>query len=214
MARGTMFGDLHSNADLHLIQQKVDVNPAEPRLNLVDVPGADGSKDLSELPSGRVTFKDRTIEWTFALYPGDDWASKHSEVSGALNGRRCEITLDEDPDYYYNGRLTVSKHKVDGILRQITIKATCAPYKLRHTETEIRSTLYDEPDTVILPNGRKPVVPTIVCASSATIVFGDYNVVFAAGTHKDLCIELVEGENVVTVTSDDVVTFIYREGAL
>lgn len=135
MARGTDFGGVHSHRDLHLIQQKVEVQPAEPKLNLIEVPGADGSKDLSTQPAGRVTFNDRQITWTFALYPGENWDAKHSQVSGALNGRYCQITLDTDPGYYYLGRLVVSKHKVDGRLRQIIVKALCRPYKLRQQIT-------------------------------------------------------------------------------
>lgn len=135
MARGTDFGGVHSHKDLHLIQQKVEVQPAEPKLNLIEVPGADGSKDLSTQPAGRVTFYDREIEWTFALYPEDNWDAKHRQVSGALNGRYCQITLDTDPGYYYLGRLVVSKHTVDGLLRQIIVRAQCRPYKLRQQVT-------------------------------------------------------------------------------
>ena len=135
MARGTDFGGVHSHRDLHLIQQKVEVQPAEPKLNLIEIPGADGSKDLSTQPADRVTFNDREITWTFALYPGENWDTKHSQVSGALNGRYCQITLDTDPGYYYLGRLVVAKYKVDGLLRQITVKAKCRPYKLRQQVT-------------------------------------------------------------------------------
>lgn len=137
MARGTDFGGIHSHRDLNLIQQTVEVDPAEPKLNLVEIPGADGAVDLTEQPAGRVTYNTRKITWTFALYPGESWDEKHREVSNALNGRRCNITLDADQDYYYQGRLSVSKHKVDGVLRQITVVAICQPYKLKQTQTSV-----------------------------------------------------------------------------
>ena len=137
MARGTDFGGIHSHRDLNLIQQTVDVEPAEPKLNMVEIPGADGAVDMSEQPAGRVVFNTRKITWTFALYPGESWDLKHRQVSNALNGRKCNITLDTDPEYYYVGRLSVSKHKVDGVLRQITIMAICQPYKLRQAQTQV-----------------------------------------------------------------------------
>ena len=137
MARGTDFGGIHSHRDLNLIQQNVYVEPAEPKLNMVEIPGADGAVDMSEQPAGRVVFKTRKITWTFALYPGESWDLKHRQVSNALNGRKCNITLDTDPEYYYVGRLSVSKHKVDGVLRQITIVAICQPYKLRQEQTQV-----------------------------------------------------------------------------
>ena len=135
MARGTDFGGIHSHDDLNLIQQKVEVDPAEPKLNLVEIPGADGAVDMTEQPAGRVTYNTRKITWTFALYPGESWDEKHREVNNALNGRKCNITLDTDPDYYYQGRLRVSKHNVDSVLRQITVEAICQPYKLRQDVT-------------------------------------------------------------------------------
>lgn len=137
MARGTDFGGIHSSRDLRLIQQLVEVQPAEPKLNLVDIPGADGSRDLSALPAGRVVYADRSITWTFALYPGEKWDAKHRQVSNALNGRECKITLDTDPDYYYQGRLSVKKYNHDRTLHQITVEAICRPWIMKQTPTRV-----------------------------------------------------------------------------
>lgn len=217
MAKGTLFGGLHSSHDLHLIQQSVDVQPAQPKLNLVDVPGADGSKDLSAQPAGRVVYEDRTLTWTFALYPGQDWHVTHREVSNALNGRACEITLDDDPEYYYQGRLSVEKYKVDGLLKQITIKATCRPYKFKQEETVIRSSLTTEYQTIDLPNDRKFVVPTITVDAETTLQWEENTFTISAGTHKVLDIELKEGVNTLgaKVTSGTgTIMVAYQEGAL
>jgi hypothetical protein len=137
MARGTDFGGIHSHRDLNLIQQSVEVDPAEPKLNMVEIPGADGAVDMSEQPAGRVVFNTRKITWTYALYPGESWDAKHRQVSNVLNGRKCNITLDTDPEYYYVGRLSVTKHNIDNTLRQITIVAICQPYKLRQEQTVV-----------------------------------------------------------------------------
>ena len=137
MARGTNFGGVHSHYDLNLIQQKVEVDPAEPKLNMIEIPGADGAVDMTERPAGRVTYKTRKITWTFALYPGETWDAKHSQVSNAINGRRANITLDTDPGYYYLGRVSVKRYKVDRQLRQITVEAVCQPYKLRQLQTRV-----------------------------------------------------------------------------
>lgn len=218
MARGTDFGGLHSGIDLNLIQQSVDVQPAKPKLNLIKIPGADGSKDLSEQPAGRIVFEDREIEWTFALYPGEKWDEKHSEVSGALNGKRCRITLDTDPEYYYLGRITVKKYKVDSLLRQITVAATCHPYKFKQHETAIGPvSLTTEMRSLTIINDRRPVVPTITVTANTTIVWNGNSYVVTAGTHKILEIELQEGTNrlqacVTSGTGSIKVT--YQEGAL
>lgn len=218
MARGTDFGGVHSSTSLHLIQQEVDVQPAKPKINLIDIDGADGSKDMSDQPSGRVVFEDREINWVFALYPGDKWDTKHSQVSSALNGKACKITLDTDPDYYYYGRLQVSKHKVDGLLKQITVKATCRPYKLKQQETTVGPvTLTTTLQQILLTNGRKPVVPTITATAETVIQWNGNTYSVSAGTHKLLDIELKEGTNPIGVkvtSGTGELSITYREGAL
>lgn len=217
MARGTTFGRVHSHLDLHLIQQKVEVQPAEPRLNLVEIPGADGFKDYSETPAGRVTYKPRKILWTFALYPGDNWEEKQSEVSGKLNGLSAKITLDADPDYYYLGRLTVAKYNRDRSLRQIQVEATCQPFKLKQLETSTSLDLSTSYKTVMLLNSRKPVIPTITVTAATTIMWRGNTYALVAGTHRILGIELQEGGNELQAkvnSGTGRLTITYQEGAL
>ena len=217
MARGTNFGGVHSHYDLNLIQQKVVVDPAEPKLNLIEIPGADGAVDLTEQPGGRVVYKTRKITWTFALYPGENWDAKHRQVSNALNGRRCNITLDTDPEYYYQGRLTVKKHNVSGLLRQIVVEAVCQPYKLRQLPTSVSQGLATTYKTMLLRNDRKPVIPTIVLTAPATIRWNGNTYSLNTGTHRVLDIELQEGENLLEVLApggSGRCTITYQEGSL
>jgi hypothetical protein len=217
MAKGTLFGGLHSSRDLGLIQQSVDVQPAKPKLNIIDVPGADGSKDLSAQPGGRVVFADREITWTFALYPGAKWHQKHREVSNAINGLAAYITLDDDPGYYYVGRLSVDSYNIDGLLRQIIVRAICRPYKLKQDLTEVIATVTTTPKTITLANDRKPVAPTITVTAETTLEWDGNTYTIAAGTHKILDIQLHEGDNQLrakTTSGTGTITLAYQEGAL
>jgi phage-related protein len=217
MARGTDFGGVHSHFDLRLIQQKVEVQPAEPKLNLIEIPGADGFKDYSETPAGRVVFKPRKISWTFALYPGEDWDNKHSQVAGQLNGRSCKITLDSDPDYYYDGRLAVAKYNRDRTLRQIVVEATCQPFKLKQLETSTTVDLSTSYKAMRLWNSRKPVIPTITVTAATTLLWKGGTYAINAGTHRVLGIQLQEGENELQAkvsSGTGRITVTYREGAL
>jgi hypothetical protein len=217
MARGTDFGGVHSHRDLHLIQASVVVAPAKPKTNFIDIPGADGSKDFSESPAGRVVFGTREITWTFKLYPGDDWATKYAQVSNAINGRACKITLDNDPNYYYLGRVSVEEHAVDGIMHTITVLATCQPFKLWQVETKVTDALTTTYKTLLLRNDRKPVVPTITLTAAATLLWNGNTFSLAAGTHKILDIMLVGGPNYLqakTTTGTGTITVTYQEGAL
>lgn len=217
MARGTNFGGWHSHRDLHLIQQSVDVQPAAPKLNMVDVPGANGSKDLSTQPAGRIVFEDRELTWTFALYPGESWHQKHRQVSNALNGLGCQVTLDDDPDYYYQGRLMVESYTVDRLLKQITIKAVCQPYKLKQVETKVVATLNTTFQTLALVNERKPVIPTITVTAETTLRWQNRTVTVSAGTYQLADIVLEPGANLLearVATGTGGITVAYREGAL
>lgn len=217
MAKGTTFGTIHSGRHLGLIQQKIEVQPAEPKTKYLDIPGSDGSKDLTEALGVGVKYKDRTITWTFALRPGDDWYTKQREVSGALNGLACRITPDDESLWYYDGRLTVSNHKSDNLLKQITVKAVCRPYKLKKIATVIKHDIDTTYKTILLLNSRMPVVPEITTSAAASIKFGGNTYSLSVGTHKLLGIRLVEGVNTLEVKTESgtgTISFTFREGAL
>ena len=93
--------------DLHLIQQRFDISPALPKLNFVDMQGGDGSVDRTAAMGG-VRYEDRTATWTFALYPGDNWHEKQTQISDALNGKSLWFEASEDPNHWYRGRISVS----------------------------------------------------------------------------------------------------------
>lgn len=218
MARWTRFNQIYSNRDLHLIQQRVDVQPAEPKLNMIDIPGADGSKDLTEKPAGRVVYKNRKITWTFALYPGDKWDAKHAEVSNALNGLRCTIHLDTDWDWYYDGRLTVKKYNHDKALRQITVEATCFPYKRKFAYTDVRKDITAEPLDIVLRNTQEPVVPDFMASVQTTLTYNGLAVTIPPGAwFSSLDFELPKGESTITaqtVSGTGTLRILYREGSL
>ncbi len=217
MARGTDFGGVHSYRDLHLIQQSVEEAPAEPKLNLIDVPGADGSKDMSEQPAGRVVYHDRTITWVFALYPGDNWAQKHRQVSNALNGRRCRITLDDNLGYYYNGRLAVKNYKRNKTLRQIEVEAVCAPYMLKQAETVRVENLSTTERQIYVLNEFMPAIPRLKVTAPTVLGFGGNSFSLNAGEHRLLDILLPAGTSILTaktVSGTGTLTITYQEGSL
>ena len=133
---GIKFGEVHSFEDLNLILSKVDLPPAAVKTVFVDNPGGDGSWDLTEA-NGKVNYKDRTAKFTFSVLPEDDFEAKKTEVSNLLNGRRFKITLDKDPEYYWDGRCTVDQYSSNKKMRQIVVGASVAPYKLKQEKTSV-----------------------------------------------------------------------------
>lgn len=212
MMKGIKFGDVHSYDDLNLVLSEVSIPPATAKTNFVDIPGGDGSVDLTEA-LGEVKFEDRGCKFTFTVFPYEDFEVKKRKVSNLLSGKRCRIVVDKDPDYYWLGRCSIDEYASDKNLHKIVVGAVVAPYKLKHDLTKaIVNAGTDVP--VTLQNSRKTATPTITCTAKATVIFNGNIFTFNAGTHKNLNITLVEGDNPVTVTSTGTVTFTYQEGDL
>lgn len=342
MMKGMWFDDIHSYQDLNLVLSKVNIPPAAVKTNFLNIPGADGSADLTEA-LGEVKFKDRTCTFTFTAFPQDDFEEKKQEISNLLNGKRCKIRLDKDPNYYWIGRCSINSYASNKSLHQIVVGATVAPYKYKVDETNVAvrfcgknlfdiskvtdtseltnngdgtltvgankynvSTMkklkvlcpslrvgdvvtlsftttateshyiylagynrtihhgqsyiitdvmleslvsfygakatdptYGQPTTisdvqielgrvvttfepyasttqedVTLTNGRKSVVPSIVCTAETTISFDGVETTLNAGTHTVLNLQLKEGSKTVSLVGSGVVSFIYQEGDL
>jgi hypothetical protein len=214
--KGIYFDDIHSFYDLNLILAPFVPVPAEPKTNYIDITGGDGSLDLTE-GLGEVKYKDRNFAFTFSINPSEKMTfdEKVSQVSNALNGKAFKITLDRDPEYYWEGRCIVDKYAQNKKLGQISVKATVRPYKLKQNETVASFSLTSEAKEITLKNGRKSVVPEITCTNDNTWVYFGLNFwVLGAGTHRILDIYLKEGNNLLQVSGRGTITFAYQEAEL
>ena len=212
MMKGIWFDDVHSYNNLNLVLSNFIIPPAAAKTNYIDIPGSDGSVDLTEA-LGEVKYGDRDCSFTFTVFPYDDFEQKKTEVSNLLNGKRCKIKVDKDPGYYWDGRCHVNEYASDKNIHQITVTARVAPYKYKTKVTEV-SVPAGNSVTVNLKNGRKSVVPKITTTADATVIFGGKTFELGIGTYMLLDILLVYGINTMTVTSTAPVIFTYQEGDL
>lgn len=215
---GVTFGNIHSFDDLGVILSSVKISPATPKTTYVDIPGADGSLDLTEA-LGEVKYKDRVITFTFTTLPEDDISEKQMEISNVLNGVHFnKITLDKDDDYYWTGRCSVSAYADSYPISKITVKATVNPWKRKQSATTVSSSFGTSYRSIVLSNSRKTVVPNITVTASAKVKFNNVEYAVPMGTQRVLGIALVEGNNTVQVkTAGDTggtITFNYQEGVL
>lgn len=216
MAKGILFGAIHSYDDLNLVLSSHKISPAIPKTNYIDIPGGNGSVDLTEA-NGEVVYNDRDCSFTFTVNPSDEltWEERKTEVNNLLNGRVFKITLDDDPDYYYKGRCTINDQTRNKNIKQFVVNARVAPFKLKQKETVRKFNLSNVPTNIKLPNGRKPVSPVVECSNNNTVItFGSATYRLNAGTYKLLDIRLVEGSNILTVSGSGTIVFRYQEGDL
>lgn len=173
----------YTTAEMNLVQQKVIVSPAKPQIQLVQVPGANGSVDLTDALTTDTKYSDRTITWTFAVLPNVSWFDTMALVSNRINGKRCRITLDEDPDWYYEGRVEVTTHTTDKLLRQITVVATCQPFKIANARSAWGDNLVKTTHkTKTIDVGEMSQIPVFSCNYDTNISWDGITVLIQANT--------------------------------
>lgn len=207
--KGISFNGVHSYTDLNLVLSDRKIAHATPKLNLLDLPGGDGSVDLTEA-QGEVKFNDREHEFVFTVFPSDDWEKKKTEVSNLVSGRKMKIVDDNDPGYYWVGRCFINEYRSDKNIHKISVGAIVAPYKYKNEATTITASA----GVVTLQNSRKRVVPEITATKDAKITFNGDDFNLSAGTHVVPEIVLGEGDNQLTIETSGQVTFTYTEGDL
>lgn len=210
---GVKFDNFHSYYDFSLILSSKKIGVPQPKTELLEVPGADETLDFTEF-FGDVKFDNRKLEFEFTtLVPQSEFMQLFSIIQNALNGKRMKIVLDEDPDFYYSGRISVKEWLADKSIGKITIECDCNPYKLKLKKTVITNAVSTE-KTVTLPNLRKHVVPLFKSNAEITIEHNENSYSMSAGESKIPSIVLKEGENTLKLKGNGTVTIEYQEGGL
>ena len=139
--KGITFGDYHSFRDFRLILSPNNaIGTPTPKYELIDIPGGDGVLDVTEA-FGEVKYGNRPMSFEFStMVPQSEFMTLFSRVQNALHGQKLQIILDDDPDCYYIGRLTVSEWKADRLIGKLTIDCDCEPYKYRLSSQTISLT--------------------------------------------------------------------------
>ena len=214
--KGVTFGHLHSYNDLQLILAEKWIGTPTVKKNLIDLPGGHGRIDQTEA-FGEVKFDMRELSFDFStIVPQTEFMTLFSRVQNALHGQYVRIILDDDPEWYYAGRLDVSEWKADRRIGKLTIDCECDPFKRSLNDTVVRQAV-NGTVAVTLTNSRKRAVPevNIETESGMNIVFQSVNVWdLGSGSYTLPELELVEGENIVTLTGNGTVTFTWQEGSL
>lgn len=116
----------------HLIPttRPVVVQPT-PVYNYVDIPGMDGSLDITDYLIGRPTYSDR--QGSFEFYVENDygnWFDRSHEIASYLDGKRVlRMTLEDDPEHYYIGRFYFKQWTPDASHSRVTIEYRVKPYR-------------------------------------------------------------------------------------
>lgn len=136
------------------------INPPAIKTKYIDLPGHDGILDYTEVLTKQIPFGRRSGSLTFysdenkmkAL--GYTWHSLYQEIIRVLNGKACEISLDDDYEFFYKGRCSVNIWRSSQVFSSIVIDYNCDSYRYSRTMSDDVAwqwdTAFEEPDYTIL----------------------------------------------------------------
>lgn len=128
-------GDKNTWEDWHLIAKERPAFARPSKISYyVDVPGMSGSLDYSDSLTGYPTYKDR--EGSFTFYVSNDyWQSGYSytelinEIADYLDQTTMRAILEDDDQWFYEGKFELSDYKPTHTWGEVTIKYRVNPFK-------------------------------------------------------------------------------------
>lgn len=190
--KGVTFDTIHTSS-YNMILSKKSIESPVPKTETVDIPGGDGVLDMTEY-FGDVKYKNRKITLVFSInLTGPELLDTYSDILNDLHGKHFEkIILDDDPDYYYTGRVTAVT-LAEGEINKLTVECSCEPYKTGNKLKEY-SLLIKASGSETIDFGRKNIAVSINAPFDSwtlkidDIEYGVYKIpdieIVISGTHK------------------------------
>lgn len=131
MYHSVTFGEKNTWDDWKLVPTSRPLfNPPAQKVKTLEIPGGDGVIDLSQSLTGYPVFQNRTGSMEFVVLNGfKPWHMAFSDIMDYLHGQVMRAVLEDDPEYYYEGRFAVNSWKSDKDNSKITIDYDVGPYK-------------------------------------------------------------------------------------
>lgn len=192
MYHSITFGEKNTWEDWRLVPASRPVfNPPAQKTKLLEIPGGDGVIDLSQALTGYPVYQNRTGSVEFIVMNGfKPWHMAYSDIMDYLHGQNLRAVLEDDPEYFYEGRFTVNTWKSEKDWSRIVINYDVGPYKwsvlssiddwlwdpFNFQNGIIRPTLFKNISVTSTPKdlhldaalfGRAPVCPRFLVSSTA-----------------------------------------------
>jgi len=125
------FGDKNTWEDWRLVPTSRPLfNPPAQKVKTLDIPGGDGLIDLSQSLTGYPVYQNRTGSIEFLVMNGfKTWQLAYSDIMDYLHGQRMRAVLEDDPEYFYEGRFAINEWKSEKDWSRIVVDYDVGPYK-------------------------------------------------------------------------------------
>lgn len=130
--KGVKFGGLHSCDEWGLILSEKELKSPDTKTYTVELEGGNGVLDFTEF-FGAVKYENRKLTFKFIkpqIVP-DGFLTLYSLVQDTLHGKKMQVILDDDPAYFYYGRVSVNEWKSNKGIGEIVIEVDAEPYKYK-----------------------------------------------------------------------------------
>ena len=200
--------------DWNIVLTKTEIPPPKPKTMSIDITGADGLIDLTEVLTNDVKYASREVKLTFEVMNDSQYYSITSEISKYLHGKKVTFVLNDDENYYYTGRAIINSWECVRRKGVIVISIITDPYKYEVIERIINVTLNNESKDVILINGRKHICPILDVTGSVSLTWEGITYTLSEGKQQVLRFVLNEDKNLVSLSGTGTVKITYRRGEL
>lgn len=131
MYHSVTFGEKNTWDDWRLVPVSRPLfNPPAQKVKTLEIPGGDGLIDLSTALSGYPVYQNRTGSMEFyVMNDFKPWQTAYSDIMDYLHGQTMRAVLEDDPEYFYEGRFTVNAWKSEKDWSKIVIDYSVGPYK-------------------------------------------------------------------------------------
>jgi hypothetical protein len=214
------------------------ISDPEMETNYIDVPYRNGLIDASTALTGRPVYKKRKLSFNLGgERPRLSWDAVISRLRNNIHGRTCQLTLDNDPNYYWRGRVYLQDFDRFRGLGTFTLNVPNAePYKYNKyssTDPWLWNPFNFETDTITqqgawtisgtgshsVPAGHMPTCPTFIVSDlvgqSITMENNGNTYTLTTGSNKFPEV-MVNGDTIETFdfTGTAKVQIVYRGGSL
>jgi hypothetical protein len=110
-----------------------------PQTKFVKIIGRDGSVDLSDAIGLHYDSRSWSLEFK-CFDPTLNWHTLTSSVMNAIHGKRLNFEFDDDPDYFWTGRISVSSYVSLRGTGTLKVNITSDPYKYKKLSTIVTKT--------------------------------------------------------------------------
>lgn len=206
-----------SMVSLGWLRESIDFPTPKPQMETITVPGRNSPIRYTEA-LGRVSFEPRSFEIVLSMLGSRRKFNQLSEeVINRYSGQLVKVVLSEEADLYTYGTLEmeVSFDPKTGAGKMILSSSDADSYRYYVRETIVTQT---GNAVVTLHNDYMPVVPKITATAETVLSWmigtDTFEKTISAGNWEIPELELIQGENTITVKSSGKTTFTYREGRL